>query len=449
DAYFDQWRHRFDLFHPERPFYQVDDPRVQPKSVVSLKYGVGFLHDQHFDHDGEATGFSFSPGQAAQAVVTLQAFGLGGLSGIEEKHTDAPCANGVVFFVRGDTLKETLLLNMPAYPQELFFRHTDGDAPSWEQENPFADARTSPNGLLDYLTWQSRRPFLYPRRTEGGDVVVADYKLGPGLRLSDDDSDPQKLYFSSKQSGILPLRFDEDKALWRDSAALFSFGSLDEDGTRAPAAFRWLALLIQELEDAIYLPKEKTYHYLALGLAKNRGKMLFARHETLPLPTDYLADTNLVRRLASALATAETVARDLLRAVRVAGMHLHLAQPEQVSWRSYGIHLHAPTAIKKVAEDEINGWVQHSGVERAYWAALDVPYQSFMVRLPAERDDALIGWQRQVRDAAFAAFDLIHQYTPDKGRSLKADVHGRAALAASLHKSLPLLYSLPIQEPTP
>ncbi|MFW5709700.1 MAG: type I-E CRISPR-associated protein Cse1/CasA, partial [Chloroflexota bacterium] len=36
EAYFAQWYDRFDLFHPERPFYQVWDDRVQPKSVIHL-----------------------------------------------------------------------------------------------------------------------------------------------------------------------------------------------------------------------------------------------------------------------------------------------------------------------------------------------------------------------------------------------------------------------------
>ena len=50
DAYFGKWRHRFDLFDLERPFYQTDHPRKQFKSIVSLKHGFGFLHDEHFDH---------------------------------------------------------------------------------------------------------------------------------------------------------------------------------------------------------------------------------------------------------------------------------------------------------------------------------------------------------------------------------------------------------------
>lgn len=452
DDYFEQWRHRFDLFDHERPFYQVDDPRVQAKSIVSLKYGVGFMHDQHFDHDGMAKEFHLSPSQAARAVVTLQAFGLGGLSGIDEKHTDAPCSSGILFFVHGDTLKETLLLNLSAYPEEVFFRYTSSnDLPSWEEDHPFADSRMYPHGLLDYLTWHSRRPLLFPQQDELGRTSVASYKLGPGMRLAADVIDPQKLYFSSKQSGMLPLRFDEDKGLWRDSAALFSFGTSDTSGIYAPTAFHWLAWLIREMEDAAPLPKAKTYRCLALGLAKNRGKMLFARSETLPILTEYLADGDLVRHLTSALDTAEAVSRDLLRAVHMAGMYLHMAQPEQVKWQRYGINLQASKTINKVAEAEIDGWVDHSGVERAYWAALDVPYQSFMVRLPAEGDAAMIGWQRQLRDTAFAAFEAVEQYTAGDGRSLKALVHGRAALAYSLRKSLTLLYEyeLPAQEPTP
>ena len=450
DAYLETWHHRFDLFDPERPFYQTDDRRVQPKSSVSLKYGIGFLHDQHFDHDGEDSGFEMSPADAARALVSVHVFGLGGLAGIpDDKHTDAPCASGVLFFVHGDTLKETLLLNLPEYPQENFFRPVSGaDAPAWEQEDPFADGREEPYGLLDYLTWQSRRPLLYPQRDASGRIKVMQYKLAPGLRIGGNVEDPQKTYRMSKQGGLVPLRFSEDKGLWRDSAALFNFDETDDNATRAPRTFAWLAYLVRNLEESVGLSRSKTYRCLAMGLSKDRGKMLFTRRETLPLLPAYLSDTDLVEKLTSALSDTEKTARSVLRAVRVAGMHIHIAQAEQVKWRRYGIHLKASQSVHKEKEREIEDWVSHAGIERAYWARLDVPFQEFVVRLPTDREGARIDWQQTLEDAAYGAFDKIALYAGDDGRSLKALVYGRQALAYSLRQDLPLIHQQVEQQPT-
>jgi len=36
EEYLTRWQHRFDLFHPERPFLQWPDDRVKPKSVLFI-----------------------------------------------------------------------------------------------------------------------------------------------------------------------------------------------------------------------------------------------------------------------------------------------------------------------------------------------------------------------------------------------------------------------------
>jgi CRISPR type I-E-associated protein CasA/Cse1 len=386
-----------------------------------------------YDHTDDNSGFLLSPAGAARMLVTLHAFGLGGLSGIGEKHVDAPCAGGVLFFVHGENLFQTLLLNLPAYPEEAFFKYDDEeeDLPAWEQDNPYNNERVYPSGLVDYLTWQSRQPLLFFQAQPDSQVSVTQYNLGPGRRLGGAIYDPFKVYLRSKQSGDLPLHFSEDKGLWRNSAALFNFDASDTPASRAPATFHWLASLIQHFDDEQFLPRSKTYRCLALGLSKKRGKMLFTRHEMLPLLPAYLSDHNLVNQLTSALDLTDLVARDMLRAARITGMHLFVANAEQVEMKS----------LAKSARAEIDNWVAHSGVERAYWAALDVPFQSFLVRLPAEGSDAVVAWQQTLHDTALAALDATSAYTAGDGRGLKALVYGQRTLFAGLRKNLPLLYS--------
>ena len=165
DTYLNRWRHRFDLFHAERPFYQAADDRVRPKSVASLVHDVASGNNPTlFDHHTEEVGIALTPAQAARMVVAAQAFGLGGLSGLAQKFTDAPCASCVIFLVQGGTLFETLALNLVRHPDPAYtpIPHQPDDCPAWEMDAPFSPSRSTPCGYLDYLTWQNRRILLVP-----------------------------------------------------------------------------------------------------------------------------------------------------------------------------------------------------------------------------------------------------------------------------------------------
>ena len=238
DGYLDRWQDRFDLFHTERPFCQSPDERVKPKSVTSLVYEVASGNNPTlFDHHTDAEGITLTPAQAARMLIAAQAFGLAGLSGLPQKFTDGPCARGIVFLVQGDTLFETLSLNLLCYTEESPIPCQRGDCPTWEMDDPFTPDRTEPQGYLDYLTWQNRRILLLPEPTEGG-FVVRQMTMAPALRLGGDVIDPMTHYRQDERRGHLPLAFTEGRALWRDSAALFR---LRDVGYRPPLALGWLS----------------------------------------------------------------------------------------------------------------------------------------------------------------------------------------------------------------
>ena len=105
DAYLQQWQPRFDLFDPKQPFMQVRDPRVADKSLTSLVLHMASGNNGTlFDHHLDGFDITLSPAQAARALLASQAFGIGGLSGLPEKFTDAPCAKGILFFAQGLSL---------------------------------------------------------------------------------------------------------------------------------------------------------------------------------------------------------------------------------------------------------------------------------------------------------------------------------------------------------
>lgn len=97
--------------------------------------------------------------------------------------SDAPWSKGIIFFVQGNNLKETLFLNLLAYPnpERGFISDDDDDAPTWEQANPFAAKNGDPLGYLDYLTWQNRRILLFPER-QGEQITVRQWQVGEARR---------------------------------------------------------------------------------------------------------------------------------------------------------------------------------------------------------------------------------------------------------------------------
>jgi CRISPR system Cascade subunit CasA len=416
EAYLDRWHHRFDLFDPEHPFYQAPDERVKPKSVVSLIHDVASGNNPTlFDHHTEAEGITLAPAQAARMLVAAQAFGLGGLSGLPQKFTDAPCAGGVIFLVQGETLFETLALNLVRYVDDAPLPRWPDDRPAWEMDDPFTPDRSLPRGYLDYLTWQNRRILLLPEATTD-DIVVRQVTIAPALRLESNVLDPMKHYRKDKKRGPLPLLFTEGRALWRDSAVLFR---LHDEGYQPPQAFRWLAALVGE--DC--LSKSQTRRYLALGMSKKQAKVNFYRSERMPLSLDYLVRKELVEALETALAMAESTAHQLWGATRTLAT-LILSPEADVE------------SARQPAREDLDSLTHQWAVERRYWSRLEIPFRETMEALPAGAEEALERWRATILRTAWRAFGQVTDNLGYDPHTLKAVVRARDQLAAGLGKAL-------------
>ncbi|MEW5956221.1 MAG: type I-E CRISPR-associated protein Cse1/CasA [Chloroflexota bacterium] len=423
NAYLDEWRPRFDLFDAERPFYQSLDDRVKPKSTISLSHERASGNNATlFDHHTEEIGETLTPAQAARSLITAQAYGLAGLSGIKQKFTDGTCASGIIFLVEGDNLKQTLLLNMIMYPpDEDMFTHTDDDKPAWEMDDPFGPDRAIPFGYLDYLTWQNRRVLFQPEQSSDG-VIVRTMTMGPALRFDPILLDTMKHYRKDDKLGALSTNFSEERVLWRDSATFFSF-QYQSDKFIPPATFRWLRGLIKG-----QLERHQIYRCLALGMSKKQAKVFFFRAERLPLPLAYLTDEDLVRNLADALDYTATVAFDVVQSTRRVGMFLQVPDADGRQWGELNAN----------AKSAINDWVTYTGVERHYWANLDIPFQTFMVDLAQKERQAVVrDWLERLRKTALAAFDQATHYVGVDGKSFKAVERGRSYLHYRLGEVLP------------
>jgi CRISPR system Cascade subunit CasA len=318
--------------------------------------------------------------------------------------------------VQGQTLFETLTLNLVRYSDDEPLPRRADDRPAWEMDDPFRPERTVPRGYLDYLTWQNRRILLLQEDDAAG-PVVRRLTIGPGLRLDAACLDPMKHYRIDEKRGPLPLRFREERALWRDSAALLRHRSA---AFRPPQVFDWLAELAREG----HLQVAQTRRTLALGMANDKAKVEFCRSERLPLPLRYLQDTLLVEALDIALDMSESVGRQLWGASRT--MATLLLSPETGN-----------EGARQPASEDLNRIMEPWGVERDYWSRLEVPFRYTMETLPENRDAALAGWQRTLRQVAWAAFGNAAEAVSANVRSLKAVVRAHDQLAAGLAQALP------------
>jgi len=418
-AYLQQWQGRFDLFAAEHPFFQAQGPG-RTISALHLVFSQG-RSATLFQHYTEDPGIALTPPQAARQLLAVQQFGLGGLSGIPHQNlTDSPSARGIVFLAQGDTLFETLMLNLLPYPDDTVFPSTSQDAPRWEQDDPFRPPRDVPHGYLDYLTWPARRVLLFPDGA-GDHVTVRTITRSAGLSLDAAVRNPQHHYRQGRQR-VYALRYDRERSVWRDSMALYHLDPAAQDSSatvQPPAACAWLARLVA----AGYIPPERTLRWRAMGLASAKAKVLFVREETVPLPLAYLADAQRAAQLGAAMQLATSVSTAVWQAARVMATLLTTPGAD-------------PTAIPPASEMAVRlqaGW----NTEQTYWTALEQDWALLVNDLAVSAaDTALPAWGNAVRHAALQTLAALQAHLGESPRVLKAYAAAVALLRGRLYRLL-------------
>ncbi|MGV9311835.1 type I-E CRISPR-associated protein Cse1/CasA [Streptomyces sp. NPDC003691] len=284
--YLDRHASRFELFDEERPFFQVPGLRTGKDEVAPLsrivadvptgsalfsmrRPGVGRLsfaeaarwlvHVHAFDTSGIKSAMQGDDGRArAGKVYPLGVGSLGLLGGV---------------FAEGDTLQESLLLNLiafdSAYRDGDFGERVKEDLPVWRRAVPpgpgprsAAEGGPEPLGLRDLYTWQSRRV----RLVRDGDSVTG-VVLGygdPPVQLSPWLLEPMTAWRRSpvqekkQQRPVVytPARHDPRRAAWRGIGSLLpARGSAADAGRRSgpdtelrSRTARWFTEVITESE---------------------------------------------------------------------------------------------------------------------------------------------------------------------------------------------------------
>jgi len=243
--YLDEHRHRFDLLHPTEPFLQCPDldvaggPRSLDCLVADVPNGSPFftmraegvsrlsfaeaarwlVHAHAFDTSGIKSGAKNDPRTKGGKVYPLGVAWAGNLGGV---------------FIEGDTLQETLLLNLIAFDTDNLRQDPDRDLPAWRhpptgpRELGAVELSRRPAGVRDLYTWQSRRV----RLTHDGDGVT-------GVILAyGDPLHPRNMHQREPMTGwrrspaqekklglaqvYLPQEHDPSRSPWRGLGALIA-----------------------------------------------------------------------------------------------------------------------------------------------------------------------------------------------------------------------------------
>ena len=396
--YLERWRERFDLFHAERPFYQVaglEEELAAPVHVLSPDFSAG-NNPVLFDHTTDDTPPALTPAEAARYLVATQAFAIGGLitrrKGEPASAKASHLVKAAVLLNVGANLFETLMLNLVRYDGKAsapFEFDPQEDAPAWEQEPPRREARRI-RGYVDLLTWQSRQLLLFRDsdgfirravRMEGwrfeeyepieSKETMAAFRLVPGARKDDPGT-------------WVPVGFSPDRALWRDTVRLVDRSSSEE--SRPPRVLTWL----QDLREARELPERfAATTVTAFGMAADRSKVHLWRREALTLPLAYLERPDLVPPLRDGLNLAERVGTLLRNAVR------DLAREAL-----------APVDGANPDPGRVSALAESFESLPVYWASLDLPFRDYLLALPEDFRGARAAWAEAIESAARRGFAL-------------------------------------------
>lgn len=412
EAYLGHWSQHFDLFHAETPFLQVSaltNAKLSPSpwTRLALDRATGATR-MIWDHSSDDR-----PGRQPFAVMArlltahLQ-FTPGSLvKALRTSAVRAPACSLLLMLPMGDTLQETLALNLVTQTKQ---RHA-ADLPTWERPPLGLEELRQPkdvviDGPAHRYTLLSRSVLLIPE--EGG---VSTLLYAEGLKTGEEttpDADPMAATITVKK-GRMALLLSEQKAFWRDFQAL--------NGSKGATAAEVVnhAIAMREADD-----QSRPMDLLAGGMLCDQAKILFWRLEQRRLSPAVLRREALINASDRALELAEEAGAELNKTV-------------------YGL---CTAWLQRGGENtpdpkDVRALQQSIQAGALFWGSLESAFWVFIRRLSDSDlpEACLTEWREQLRKALRGAWDHAT-------RSLGVDSRALAAAGALEHRQLKILASL-------
>lgn len=394
ESYLRRFHDRFDLRHPSEPFFQVADLRTASDGVSGLEKLIADVpNGAPFQTTRLGRGIErISWAEAARWLVHVQAFDP---SGIRSGAVGDPrikggkgypigpgwCGQIGAVNVVGETLAETLMLNLVVPGAGVDVEAGPADLPPWERvpldQRPDPGNGGEPRGIVDVYTWQARRVRLVGDDDGVTGVVLAQGdKLTPQNRIRVEPltgwrySEPQTKKL--RQTTYMPRVHDPERALWRGLNGLIS--QTEESSVAGvkrylqPAVLLWLARLHDE-----ELVTHRLVRLHAVGYTYGPQQSTFAElvDDSVVVPVALLVDATLGQAAIDAVRSAELAAGELGRFAR-------------------------NLALAAGASDESDGYRERA--RAAAYAAVDGPFRAWVATLDGDVDvrQALTLWESEV-----------------------------------------------------
>ncbi len=399
--YLEKWHDRFWLFHPERPFYQV--PSAENGTVNT----AAKLNGEVSESNNKARLFSFLSGNGRQGMSYAEGarwlLFLNGFDDCAAKQKDKSAGSrsmtiawlgklGLVTAV-GDTLFETILLNMTMLADSTGDLWGSDDLPVWELPAPCAEERRTipmPDNLAGLLTLQSRRIMLIPDNNR-----VVKYGILGGDAFSDQNAldEPMTIWWfqedkKTQTSFFTPRRHDRARQIWRDFGALVNTGAQE----MRPGVVSWCS----RLQEKNMIPHNRlmTFRISCVRYDSSQSSSITdSFSDALSFHADLLIESGQewIREINRQIALVESAANKVGDLAKDLGKAVGQREKELSN---------ASLAAKE-----------------QFYLAVDLPFRDWLLKLdPAqdsdERSQLIATWQKQARLTAMA---VGKQLVRDKG----------------------------------
>lgn len=314
-------RPRFDLFDPEEPFGQVAGLTAlngEVKSPNALVFAVSSGNSVPvFSVATDGTPAALAPAEAVRLLLHLHCYdtaaiksgAVGDLKAKAGKTTGNPTGPVGRFGAvvpTGENLFQTLMLNLP-------IRDTGADpndSPWWRRPHPTAEwVERSALGVLDLLTWQSRRVRLVTSADpETGEVVVTGVVISAGDRLvAFPDVEPHCMWTidAKPKAGApprRPRRAQGGRSAWRGLDSLLALPG--QEGGRPGVETSHLLHQLADVRGRDLVPAKLRLGVEVTGIEYGNMSAVVEDvvHDAIPLPVGALVASELrgfVLRLAT------------------------------------------------------------------------------------------------------------------------------------------------------
>lgn len=266
-TYLEQHRTRFDLLHPVTPFLQVADLQTAKGEMSELDKLIADVPNGHPFFSSRLGGdLTLDFAEAARWLVHAQAFDPSGIKSGAQGDTRVKGGKGYPIgtgwcgllggvLPEGDTLKDTLFLNLIAREAIESADDPESDRPAWErapvgpgEEHPGGRA---PTGPVDLFTWQSRRIRLAHDGTRVTHVLICNGERNTpqNKHLLETHTGWRRSKAQEKKLGVslvyMPREHDAERAVWRGLQSLLPGAVTLQSGDAAaflvPPVLNWIS----------------------------------------------------------------------------------------------------------------------------------------------------------------------------------------------------------------